>query len=33
VYYDVILPSEGKIDHIVTSAVEHPSVMATCRWL
>lgn len=33
VYYDVILPSNGKKDHIVTSAVEHPSVMATCKWL
>ncbi len=33
IYYDVILPSNGKKDHIVTSAVEHPSVMATCKWL
>jgi cysteine desulfurase len=33
VYYDVILPSEGKKNHIVTSQVEHPSVLSTCRWL
>mgnify|MGYP000219757730 FL=1 len=33
IYYDVILPSNGAKDHIVTSAVEHPSVTATCKWL
>jgi cysteine desulfurase len=24
---------EGRRDHVVTSAVEHPAVLATCRWL
>jgi cysteine desulfurase len=33
VYYDVILPSNGAKNHIITSQVEHPSVLATCRWL
>ena len=33
IYYDVILPSNGAKNHIITSQVEHPSVLATCRWL
>ena len=33
IYYDVILPSNGTKNHIITSQVEHPSVLATCRWL
>jgi cysteine desulfurase len=31
IYYDYILPS-GK-NHIITSSVEHPSILAACRWL
>jgi len=33
IYYDVILPSNGTKNHIVTSSVEHPSILATCKWL
>jgi cysteine desulfurase len=33
IYYDVILPSNGAKNHIITSQVEHPSILATCRWL
>jgi len=33
IYYDVILPSNGKKNHIITSQVEHPSILAACRWL
>lgn len=30
-YYDFILPS-GK-NHIITSSVEHPSILSACKWL
>jgi cysteine desulfurase len=33
VWLDVIQPSNGEKDHIVTTAVEHPSVLATCKFL
>ena len=31
VYFDLI--KNGDKDHIITTEVEHPSVMATCKWL
>ena len=33
VWLDVIQPSNGAKDHIVTTAVEHPSVLSTCKFL
>ncbi|WP_434657703.1 NifS family cysteine desulfurase [Sulfurimonas sp. NW9] len=31
IYFDKIV--NGEKDHIITTEVEHPSVLATCRWL
>ncbi len=31
IYYDLI--QKGEKDHIVTTEVEHPSIIAVCRWL
>lgn len=29
----IVLAARGRRDHIVTSSVEHPAVLATCHWL
>lgn len=32
-YYDIILPSNGAKKKIITSSVEHESIVAACQWL